>query len=320
MTDFPTLDPEFASAVAALPGGVSFTDVQAARASFERLIAPTLAELAYDGVSVSRLTVPGLDGAPDVEIRFFTPADRETTVPLLVWIHGGGFVIGRAEHDDPLAVDLVRRLGIGVASVEYRRAPEHPFPAALDDCYAVLIHVHTHAHDFGIDADRIAVGGQSAGGGLAAGLALRARDDGAVPIVFQLLDIPELDDRLGTPSMTRFVDTPIWHRPNAALSWRYYLGDAYTGPQDSDVPSYAAPARATDLSGLPPAYVATMELDPLRDEGIEYALAMLRAGVSVELHSYPGTFHGSGLFRTAAVSKRAHSDAIAAVGRGLDRR
>jgi acetyl esterase/lipase len=141
--------------------------------------------------------------------------------------------------------------------------------------------------------------GQSAGGGLAAALSLLARDRGGPSLCFQYLGIPELDDRLETPSMQQFVDTPMWNRPNAVLSWRYYLGhDA-----DGEVSPYAAPARAADLSGLPPAYVSTMEFDPLRDEGILYALGLLQAGVTVDLHQYPGTFHGSAMVPTAAVSR-----------------
>lgn len=161
------------------------------------------------------------------------------------------------------------------------------------------------------------MGGQSAGGGLAAGTVLKARDEGVVPVAFQFLEIPELDDRLATVSMTNFVDTPLWHRPNAILSWKYYLGGSYSGPEDPDVSIYAAPSRATDLTGLPPTYLSTMELDPLRDEGIEYALRLLQAGVSVELHSFPGTFHGSALVATAAVSERGAAEALTALRRGL---
>ena len=127
-----------------------------------------------------------------------------------------------------------------------------------------------------------------------------ARDRGGPSLCFQLLEIPELDDRLDTPSMQGFTDTPLWNHPNAVWSWRHYLGPDHQG----EVSPYAAPSRATDLSGLPPAYVSTMEFDPLRDEGILYALGMMQAGVAVELHSYPGTFHGSALIATAEVTRR----------------
>jgi acetyl esterase/lipase len=188
-----------------------------------------------------------------------------------------------------------------VVSVDYRLAPENPFPAGLEDCYAALVWLHEHAGDLGVDAGRIAINGGSAGGGLAAGLALLARDRGGPAICFQYLGIPELDDRLDTPSMQRFHDTPMWSRGAAEKSWEWYLGDAHG---TDDISPYAAPARATDLAGLPPAYISTMEFDPLRDEGIHYALKLLAAGVSVELHSFPGTFHGSSIVVTAAVNQR----------------
>lgn len=316
MTNFPTLDPELAAAVTMLPS-VDFGDLPAARSTFTALVDAMLADLSMDGVSLRELAVPGLDGAPDVVVRFFTPEHVDGPLPVLVWIHGGGFAIGTAASSDPYCVDVVRELGFAVANVEYRLAPETPFPGPLDDCYAAVAYIHSHADELGVDPDRIAVGGQSAGGGLAAGTVLRARDEGVVPVAFQLLEIPELDDRLHTVSMTEFVDTPMWHRPNAILSWQYYLGESYSGPDDPNVSIYAAPARATDLAGLPPTYVSTMELDPLRDEGIDYAVRLLQAGVSVELHSFPGTFHGSALLATAEVSKRGHAEALDALSRGL---
>lgn len=250
-------------------------------------------------------------------IRFFTPESAQGRIPVLMWVHGGGFATGTAQGTDPICIAVVRALGIAVASVEYRLAPETPFPGPVNDCYAALKYLHSNAVDLAIDPDAIAVGGQSAGGGLAAGTVLMARDKGEVPVAFQLLDIPELDDRLETTSMKTFVDTPVWNRPNAILSWRYYLGQSYLGPTDATVSPYAAPSRATDLSGLPRTYISTMELDPLRDEGIAYALALLHVGVSVELHSFPGTFHGSSLI-AAAVSQRQMTELIGALGRGLN--
>jgi acetyl esterase/lipase len=190
-----------------------------------------------------------------------------------------------------------------VVSVDYRLAPEHPYPAGLDDCMRGLRYLA------GL-AGPLAVHGQSAGGGLGAATVLRARDEGGPAIAFQSLGIPELDDRLETPSMQAFTSTPLWARPQAIRSWEYYLGGQ---PADG----YAAPARNEDLSGLPPAHVTVMELDPLRDEGIAYAQRMLQAGVSVELHAYPGTFHGSALVTEAAVSKRQAADLVGALRRGL---
>jgi len=228
-------------------------------------------------------------------------------------MHGGGFVVGSVATEHVGAANLASNLGAVVVSVEYRLAPEHPFPAGLNDCYAALKWVHACATDLGIDPGRIAVYGQSAGGGLAAALSLFARDNGGPPICFQFLGIPELDDRLDTPSMQAFVDTPLWNRPNAELSWQYYLGDS----RNSDVSQYAAPARAAELRGLPPAYVSTMEFDPLRDEGIRYASRLLEAGVPTELHSYPGTFHGSAVLVMASVSRRIWAEEIEVLRKAL---
>jgi acetyl esterase len=229
------------------------------------------------------------------------PKSRAAAVPAILYIHGGGFYAGSIDTEHSGASALARQLNVVVVSVDYRLAPENPFPAGLEDCYAALVWLHEHAGDFGVDADRIAINGGSAGGGLAAGLALLARDRGGPAICFQYLGIPELDDRLDTPSMQRFHDTPMWSRGAAEKSWEWYLGDAHG---TVDISPYAAPARATDVAGLPPAYISTMEFDPLRDEGIHYALKLLAAGVSVELHSFPGTFHGSGIVVTAAVNQR----------------
>jgi acetyl esterase len=197
-----------------------------------------------------------------------------------------------------------------VISVGYRRAPEHRFPAALDDAYAVLVWTAEHAAELGVDPARIAVGGHSAGAGLAAAVTLRARDQQGPPICHQLLNQPELDDRQETWSARNFTDTPWMNRDKITATWQHYLGSAPASP-------YAAPARAADLSGLPSAYIATAEFDPLRDEGITYALRLLQAGVSVELHQWPGTFHGSHAILSAEVSQRQIAEIIAALRRAL---
>ncbi|MFT4042105.1 MAG: alpha/beta hydrolase [Gordonia sp. (in: high G+C Gram-positive bacteria)] len=317
MADLTNLDPELAAAVTMIPV-VDFGDIAAAREQFTEVTSSLSGRVDQTGVDLRILTAPGLDDDPDVTIRLATPATAPAEpLPVVLWIHGGGFAIGTAESTDSFSFEIVRELGVAVASVEYRLAPETPFPGPLHDCYAALSYVHNNAAELGIDRTRIAVGGQSAGGGLAAGTVLLARDRGEIPVVFQLLDIPELDDRLQTTSITTFTDTPLWNRPNAVLSWQYYLGPDYAGPTQESVSIYAAPARATDLTGLPPAYVSTMELDPLRDEGITYALNLLRAGVSVELHSFPGTFHGSAFLASAEVSQRQTAELLRVLGKAL---
>jgi acetyl esterase/lipase len=232
---------------------------------------------------------------PDVPVRIYRP--RQAQGGAIVWLHGGGWVMGDLDTEHPWAARLAAASDAVVISVGYRLAPENPFPAAFDDCYAVLVWAAEHAAELGIDPERIAVGGHSAGGGLAAGVALRARDENGPRICFQLLNQPGLDDRVRTWSARNFTDTPWMNSTKLISAWGHYLGSR-------QATSYAAPARATDLSGLPPAHIASSEFCPNRDEDIEYALRLLQAGVSVELHQWAGTFHGSQAILSADVSQR----------------
>jgi acetyl esterase len=307
-------DPEFQDIIPLLPVG-SFADPVAARTLMLDVVRAMNAGVDFSALRIDDRSIPGWAGEPQVTVRVYTPAKREAGVPGLLYIHGGGFTVGDLDTEHGLAGEFSRELGIVVVSVDYRLAPEHPYPAGLNDCYAALSWMHANAARLGIDPARIGICGQSAGGGLAAALALLARDRRGPAICFQVLGIPELDDRLATPSMHCFTDTPLWNRPSAELSWQMYLGDI--APGSANVPVYAAPARATDLTGLPPAYVTAMEFDPLRDEDILYALALLQAGVPVELHTYPGTFHGCGIVPHAAVSRRYSEDVQGALRRGL---
>lgn len=309
-------DPELAPYVDALPSATldDPADLVTAREGLVDLLRPLNESVDVTGIAVTDHQVPGAPGSPDVLVRVYAPepAPPDGGRPALLDIHGGGFVLGSIEMEHGLAVKVARGLDAVVAAVEYRLAPEHPFPAAIDDCYAALVWLHDHAAELGIDPARIGVGGQSAGGGLTAGTVLLARDRGGPKVCFQFLGIPELDHRLETTSMRTFLDTPMWNRGNAIKSWAWYLGGHH-----GDVSPYASPAIAEDLRDLPPTYLTTMEFDPLRDEGILYGLRLLEAGVQVELHSYPGTFHGSSLIPGAAVSKRATEELIVALRRGL---
>ncbi|MBP2324499.1 acetyl esterase/lipase [Kibdelosporangium banguiense] len=260
-------------------------------------------------------SVPGPQGAPDVKVRIYAPAERDGARPGLLYIHGGGFVVGDVDISDSATKSYADELGIVVVSVDYRLAPEHPYPAPVEDCFAALTWMANKASELGIDPSRIGVAGESAGGGLAAGVTLLARDRGGPELVFQYLGVPEIDDRLDTPSMREYVDTPVWNRPKAIFSWTSYLGDIEPG--SPDVPIYAAPARATDLSGLPPTVVTACQFDPLRDEDITYAQRLMQAGIPVELRHYAGTFHGSGMITEAAVTKRMKADALEDLRRGL---
>jgi acetyl esterase len=304
------LDPELAAAVDFLPK-LPMGEPAEARAALRQMIADVPRPPLPEGVTTVDRTVPGVDGN-EIPVRVYSPTRDGAPVPAVLYIHGGGFVVGDLDTEHANAMSTADALGVVAVSVDYRLAPEHPFPAGVEDCYSVLTWLAAEAVSLGVDPQRIAVFGQSAGGGLAAGLALMARDRGGPALCFQVLGIPELDDRLETPSMVAFTDTPMWNRPSAERSWRYYLGEGANG----ETSPYAAPARAEDLSGLPPAYVSTCEYDPLRDEGIIYALRLLQAGVSVELHQFAGTFHGSTIL-PADVSRRQQAEMVDALRRGL---
>ncbi|MEY2231657.1 alpha/beta hydrolase [Streptomyces sp. BF23-19] len=296
------MDPELEAFIPLLPR-TDLTDPVTAR--------EILAELASSrpapdtsGLQIEDLTVPADPGVP---VRIYRPHQAQGAV---IWLRGGGFVFGDLETEHPWASRIAAGSGAVVISVDYRRSPEHPFPAALDDAYAVLTWAHEHAAELGVDPHRIAVGGHSAGAGISAAVALRARDQQGPPIRFQLLNEPGLDDRQETWSQRNFTDTP-WHdRDRISLMWRHYLGSRQATP-------YAAPARATDLSGLPPAYISAAEFDPLRDENIDYAVRLMRAGVPVELHQWPGTFHGSQAITSAEVSQRQSAALVGALRRAL---
>lgn len=301
--------PELAAAVAHLPRR-DLTDLPGTRRALRQTIA---AQPAVDttGVTISDRIVSGLPGRPDVEIRLYQPDghDPAARAPAILHAHGGGFVMCDVESSHARNVDLVRELGVTLVSVEYRLAPEHPFPAALEDVHAALLWLDAEADTLGADRDRIAVHGISAGAGLVAGLALLVRDGGGPSICFQYLGIPVLDDRQQTLSISRFVDTPQWDTTKARISWAAYLGSGVPGTDG--VSPYAAPSRAVDLAGLPPAYISAMEFDPLRDEAVAYAEGLLAAGVPAELHVFPGTFHGSSAFRHAPITQREQAEEIA---------
>ncbi|HEY6472548.1 MAG TPA: alpha/beta hydrolase [Acidimicrobiales bacterium] len=311
------IDPELEAALDFMPA-IDLDDPVAARQSFEKMLVAMRRPLPEaELLEIEDRLVPGWEGDPDVSVRVYrpkAPAASGEPVPGILLIHGGGFVVGNVESEHVGAVLMAVDAGAVLVSVDYRLAPENPYPAGLHDCYAALSFLHAHAGELGVDTERVALVGASAGGGLAAATALFARDHGGPSICFQMLHIPELDDRLETPSMREFVDTPLWNQPLAVKSWQAYLGDL---AGTDEVPAYAAPARATDLAGLPPAYVSTAENDPLRDEGLAYAQALLWAGVSVELHQFPGTFHGSALVMRAAVSQRAAREAAVVLRRAL---
>lgn len=295
------MDPELEAFIPLFPSA-DVSDPVTARRDFAELGAAIPAPDA--DLEIEDRTVPA---DPDVAVRIYRPHRAQGAI---VWMHGGGWIMGNLNTEHPWATRVATGSGAVVISVDYRLAPEHPFPAALDDVYAVLTWTAERGAELGVDPGRIAVGGHSAGAGLAAAVALRARDEQGPPIHFQLLSQPALDDRQETWSARNFTDTPWMNRAKGTALWRHYLGSTPATP-------YAAPARATDLSGLPPAHIATAELCPNRDEDIDYALRLLQAGVSVELHQWPGTFHGSQAILSAEVSQRQIAELGAALRRGV---
>lgn len=240
------------------------------------------------GVTIRDAIVP-VAGNRSLRVRLYIPDIPAASRPAMLWLHGGGFLFGRPEQDEASNIDLCRELGMVIAAAAYRLAPEHPFPAPLDDAYAALTWLHAQAADLGIAKERIAIGGASAGGGLAAGLVLHAHDRGEVPIAFQLLIYPMLDDR--TTLRTDIDETPLrlWNCKSNRFGWTSYLGDE---PGGGNVPSYAAPARRVQLEGLPPAWIGIGTCDLFHDENLEYARRLGEAGVPCTLKVVEGAFHG----------------------------
>ncbi|MGY1703630.1 alpha/beta hydrolase [Geodermatophilus sp. SYSU D00697] len=267
---------------------------------------PTDEELRRGGAfTVEDRTVPGPEGAPEISLLVCRPTTATGPTPAIYAIHGGGMIIGDNRSGVLGMVEQAEQLGMAVVSVEYRLAPETPHPGPVEDCYAGLVWTAAHAEDLGIDPARIVVGGVSAGGGLAAAVALLARDRGGPALAGQLLLCPMLDDRNDTVSAHQMAGLGVWDRTANGTGWTALLGDARGGP---DVSPYAAPARATDLSGLPPAFVDVGSAETFRDEDVEYATRIWQAGGVAERHVWPGGFHGfDGFAPDATISTEARA-------------
>ena len=305
----PPFDPELLPAITAMAQaeGPPFTleMIGAIRQAGSRFPVPTVEEFRRGGAfEVTERTLPGPAGAPDVSLLICRPASVTAPVPCLYFIHGGGMMLGNNRSGGAAgALGHAEQLGAALVSVEYRLAPETPHPGPVDDCYAGLTWTVDHAGELGIDLERLIVGGASAGGGLAAAVALLARDRGGPQLKGQMLLCPMLDDRNDTPSSLQMAGLGLWDRGANEVGWTALLGDARGGP---DVSEYAAPARATDLSGLPPAFIDVGSAETFRDEDVAYATRIWQAGGDAELHVWPGGFHGfTGMVPDAALSKAA---------------
>ncbi|MFJ7049688.1 alpha/beta hydrolase [Streptomyces sp. NPDC101112] len=303
----PPFDPELAAVLEVikdvLPREFTMDDIPALRQGPGIELLAQL-DLTMDGAfEVEDRLVPGPEGAPEISLLICRPTEpvRSGPLPVLYHVHGGGMVVGnnRVGVDAPLA--WARELGAVVVSVEYRLAPEHPHPAPVDDVWAGLLWTAENAKEIGGDPDRIVLTGASAGGGLAAALALLARDRGGPRPIGQMLLCPMLDDRNDTPSAHQMAGLGVWDRTANETGWTALLGERRGG---ADVSPYAAPARAEDLSGLPPAFLDVGSAETFRDEVVAYASRLWQAGGEAELHVWPGGFHGfDGFAPQAALSQ-----------------
>ncbi len=306
------IDPELLCGLDAIPEfDLENTDLVRIREAASDLL-PVLESYASEKLAIEQFLAPASDGHPDVPVIVYKPTDAEAPLPLLLNLHGGGYVLGAAEDNASGDARTAAEVGCAVASVEYRLAPEEHAPAQVEDCYVALRWLFRNAEQLGLDPTRFAVGGQSAGGGLAAALAILARDRGEVPLCFQSLIYPMLDDRTAAdghdsnPNCGEY----IWTRESNYFGWKSLLGRE---PGSEGISCYAAPARADDLSGLPPAYICVGALDLFLEEDIDFAKRLMRAGVPVELHVIPGAYHGFELApeaRVTVVSERERRNAL----------
>jgi len=262
-----------------------------------------------DGVTVTEKEIPTEDGT--VGVYIYQPEGISGSKPGILWIHGGGYIMGNAQTATP--INFARDFGVTVVSVDYRVAPEHPFPAGTNDCTAALRWMADNSQSLCINPENIVVAGESAGAGMAAGVVLRNRDEQGPKVAAQYLLYPMLDNLHDTASGSR-EGYPLWDRQTSLNAWEMYL-DGVPGKMASP---YAAAARAKDLSGLPPTFIAVGGSDLFRDEDIEFAQRLMSAGVPTELGVFPGVFHGGQIFvPDAAISKCMNTSCTQAMRRAL---
>lgn len=279
------------------------------------VVAPVDDLLAERGITRRDVTVPGYDGG-ELIVSVLAKAGRAGARPGIYHTHGGGMIVGDRFVGIAGIVDWIDRFDAVSVTVEYRLAPEFPDPFPVEDCYAGLVWTAEHAEELEIDPERLIIAGASAGGGLAAGVALLARDRGGPALAGQVLIYPMLDDRDATVSTHQIDGVGVWDRTSNLTGWSALLGDRRGG---HDVSIYAAPSRATDLAGLPPAFVDCGSAEVFRDEDVAYATALWAAGVQAELHVWPGGFHGFDMFAPQAALSKAMTEARTNwVGRILD--
>lgn len=274
-------------------------------------------QAALAAVEADTVTLPGMPGEPDLNAVLHIPSGEARARGAILHLHGGGFVTGDPYALIPLNRKIAHAADCVVLSLDYRLAPETPFPGALHDAYAALTWLFSQAEELGVDPSLIGVMGESAGGTLAAGLALMARDRGEYSLAFQHLTYPALDDRTGrSDEPNPYSGDFVWTRESNRFVWDLWLGGK-AGTED--LPPYAAPARAEDLSGLPPTYLATAALDLFVDENIRFAHRLIRSGVPTELQLFPGAFHAFQFVGPSDLGARSDQDGLAALQRFLAR-
>jgi acetyl esterase/lipase len=246
-----------------------------------------------EGILIENIFIHGENDRRNIRLRIYKPKSIATPKPVLIWLHGGGYVAGRPEMDDRSCIDYVRELGILVVSVDYRLAPKHPFPAGLDDSYSALKWVVARAQQLGVDAKRIAIGGASAGGGLAAALVQLIHDRQEIKPVFQMLVYPMLDDRTVLNADIDDSNNITWNQKSNQFGWESYLGKDCG---EENAPVYSVPARRQDLSGLPPTWIGVGSLDMFHAEDVAYAQKLRECGNECEIDVIQGAFHGFDAF------------------------
>ncbi|KKK39199.1 lipase [Mesobacillus campisalis] len=309
------IDPELREVLDIFPP-LDLDNVEATR-QFMHEMSQSIETPVDPSLSISNRMIQGPADNPSVRVRIYEPKEKTELLPGLLWIHGGGYVLGVPEGDDVLCQRFVTEGKCTVVSVDYRLAPENPYPAGLEDCYSALQWFSENAADLGVDPSCIGVAGASAGGGLTAALSLLARDRKGPELCFQMPLYPMIDDRNNTPSSLEITGNMIWNHDLNQKGWSMYL-NGINGTEN--VPAYAAASRATDLSGLPYTYTCVGQLDPFRDETLSYVQKLCQAGVDVEFHLYPGCYHGfEGVVPQAGISQRALAEYIGAVKHVLHR-
>ncbi len=310
------LDPELDAVVRNTPV-IDLSDLPKARGALLEVFRKFAAAPPDPTVERADHFAPGHGDNPKARFRAFRPRNSIAPLPALIWVQGGGYVLTSPDLDDPWCERIARDVGCAVFSVDWRRAPEHQFPAAIEDCYAVAKWVYENASQLGVNSHQLIIGGASSGGGATAALALLIRDRAEFKVAHQLLIYPMLDDANTTPSSLRVTDPQLWNRTSNQIAWKAYVGNE---AGTDTVSPYAAPARAKDLAGLAPATILTAELDLFVDENLIYAQRLLAAGVPMELHVYPAAHHGFDRHAPdAAVSRRLYADRDDALRRAFMR-